>query len=56
MTRTYAILEISRKAYNEIKALLKAADYGHAFAFNGDVIDMHGIALKAKARRKKVRK
>lgn len=45
MTYTYAILEISVKAYNEIRAKLKAAGYDHAFE-GPSVIDMHGIALK----------
>ncbi len=47
-THTYAVLEISRQAYAEIRAKLEAADYGHAF--NGDTIDMHGIALEPAAK------
>lgn len=46
-TRTYAILEVSAAAYEEIRALLEAAGYQHAF--HDDVIDMHGIALQAPA-------
>lgn len=46
-TRTYAILEVSAGAYAEIRALLHDAGYQHAF--HDDVIDMHGIALKAMA-------
>lgn len=49
MTYTYAILEISRAAYEEIRAKLEAAGYQHAFhKDDGEpVIDMHGIAVKA---------
>lgn len=47
-THTYAILEISQAAYEEIKAKLEAAGYQHAFHDNDGeiVIDMHGIAVK----------
>jgi hypothetical protein len=49
MIHTYAILNISREAYEEIKTKLEAADYGHAFHKQDGriVIDMHGIALAA---------
>lgn len=47
MTHTYAILEVSEAAYDEIKAKLTDANCIHAFhGFHDDVIDMHGIALK----------
>lgn len=47
MTRhTYAILEISQTAYDEIRSKLAAAGYEHAF-HDGGVIDMHGIAVQA---------
>ena len=50
VTHTYVILEVSHRAYAEIKAKLKKAGYGHQFHDEGDehgvVIDMHGIALK----------
>lgn len=42
-TRTFATLEVSGAAYDEIAAKLLEADYGHAFI--DDAIDMHGIAL-----------
>lgn len=45
MTYTYAILEISDAAYQEIKQKLTDAGYEHAF--HEDVIDMHGIAVKS---------
>jgi hypothetical protein len=50
MTHTYAILEVPRAVYAAVRALLSAADYGHAFHAKGDgeVIDMHGIALRSK--------
>lgn len=44
VTRTYAELEVSPAAYDEIAAKLRAADYGHVFTKDG-LIDMHGIAL-----------
>lgn len=43
-TRTYATLELSREAYDEIAAKLRAAGYDHSFMENG-VIDMHGIGV-----------
>lgn len=48
-THTYAILEVSPKAFNEIADKLRAADYGHCFHEDGEriVIDMHGIALQS---------
>jgi hypothetical protein len=47
MTHTYAVLEVSQAAYAEIRALLDAAGYRHAFHADDlrEVIDMHGIAL-----------
>lgn len=45
MTRTYAILEVSPEAYQEIREKLAAA--GYEDQFHGNVIDMHGIAVKA---------
>lgn len=47
MTYTYAILEVSRAAYQEIKQKLEAAGYSDQFHDNGGklVIDMHGIAV-----------
>jgi hypothetical protein len=50
MTYTYAILEVPRAVYAAVRALLSAADYGHAFHAekDGEVIDMHGLALKSK--------
>lgn len=44
-THTYAVLEVSREAHDEIRKLLEEAGYQHAF--HDDVIDMHGIAIKA---------
>jgi hypothetical protein len=46
-THTYAILEVSREAYQEIKAKLEAAGYADQFLVSDGValIDMHGIAL-----------
>lgn len=49
-THTYAVLEISQSAYDEIHEKLSVAGYHHAFD-NDDgapIIDMHGIAVKAK--------
>jgi hypothetical protein len=49
-THTYVTLDVSRAAFDEIKAKLEAADYSDAFAVDvntGEVaeIDMHGLAL-----------
>lgn len=48
MTHTYAVLEISQAAFDEIKAKLEAADYQDQFHRDGKylLIDMHGIAIK----------
>jgi hypothetical protein len=43
-TYTYAVLEISSEAYEEIAVKLRAAGYDHAFGKDGE-IDMHGIAV-----------
>lgn len=47
-THTYAILQISPEAYNEIRRYLKAYGYEHAFHEQDgkEVIDMHGIAVQ----------
>ena len=48
-TYTYAILEVSKEAYDEIRAKLEKAGYQQAFhqspTEDQEVIDMHGIAL-----------
>lgn len=48
-TRTYAALDVPRTVYAAIRALLHRAGYDHAFhpRPDGEVIDMHGIALRA---------
>lgn len=43
-THTYALLELSAGAYDEIKAKLLEAGYQHAINEEGE-IDMHGIAV-----------
>ena len=50
MTYTYAILEVPNAVYAAVRALLDKADYQHAFHkdADGEVIDMHGIALRSK--------
>ncbi len=50
MTHTYAIAEVSRSAYDEIRAILIDAGYQQAIHRDGnsEVLDMHGIALRAK--------
>lgn len=45
MTHTYALLDVSRATFTEVARLLRAAAYHHSF--DRDVIDMHGIALRA---------
>lgn len=44
MSYTYALLEVSRLAYDEIAGKLRAAGYDHAFG-RDEEIDMHGIAI-----------
>ena len=51
MTHTYAILDISHTAFEEIATKLRAAGYHHAF--DRDVIDMHGIAVRIDENAKK---
>ena len=50
MTHTYAVLEVPRAVYAAVRALLDRASYQHAFHadHDGEVIDMHGIALRSK--------
>lgn len=43
-THTFATLELTPAAYNEVRAKLVEADYHHAFHEDG-LIDMHGIAI-----------
>lgn len=43
-THTYAELEVSAQAYDEIAKLLRDAGYDHVF-MDGGAIDMHGIGL-----------
>ena len=52
MTYTYALLPVSQRTYDEIAEKLRDAGYDQAFqedtsltSLNGQVIDMHGIAL-----------
>jgi hypothetical protein len=45
MSHTYVVLEISDVAFREIAEKLHKAQYYDAF--DGDVIDMHGIAIKS---------
>lgn len=44
VTHTFAELEVSAAAYDEIAAKLREAGYDHAFTDEG-AIDMHGIGL-----------
>lgn len=48
-THTYAVLEISKAAYEEIREKLEAAGYGNQFHNEGreELIDMHGIAVQS---------
>jgi len=50
VTHTYAVLDVPRTVYAAVRALLDAASYQHAFHADkdGEVIDMHGIALRSK--------
>ena len=44
MTRTYAVLDVSKETHKEIRDKLRNAGYDHAIDDNGD-LDMHGIVL-----------
>lgn len=46
-THTYAVLEVSRAAYDEIRTKLVAYGYEHAIHEDDgrELIDMHGIGL-----------
>lgn len=44
MTYTYVTMDLSRAAYDEIAAKMRAAGYDHAF-HEENRIDMHGIAV-----------
>lgn len=49
MSHTYAVLEVSKATFDEVRQKLKEAGYEHAFhedLFHDEVIDMHGIALQ----------
>ena len=50
-TYTYAILELSPAAFNEIKDKLEAAGYQEQFDVEDGkyIIDMHGLAVKEQA-------
>lgn len=51
MTHTYAVLDVPHAVYAAVRALLDAAGYEHAFhdaTSDGEVIDMHGIALRSR--------
>jgi hypothetical protein len=52
MTHTYAVLDVPRAVYAAVRALLQRAGYDHTFQSSqvegAEVIDMHGIALRAK--------
>lgn len=51
MSYTYAICEVTPEAYAEVRAKLVAAGYDDQFHRDDqrEVIDMHGIALRAMA-------
>lgn len=51
VTHTYALLQISQAAYNEIREKLQRNGYSTQFHRNADgteVIDMHGLAVTTK--------
>lgn len=56
MTHTYAILEVSRACFGEIKRKLRQAGYDDQFHDQDGrlVLDMHGIALRSDAPTRKV--
>jgi hypothetical protein len=52
VTHTYAILEVSQKAFEEIKKTLEKVGYDHVFNEDKTLIDMHGIALVSSKKKK----
>lgn len=56
MTYTYAIMEVSKETFEEIKGILLNAGYGHAVHERSyderEVLDMRGIALAVKPEEK----
>lgn len=53
-TYTFAIMEVSKETYEEIKRKMIEAGYDHAFVdmSDGPIIDMHGIGIQAKPEQK----
>lgn len=51
MAHTYNVLPVPPAVYAAVRALLAAAGHDHAFLeqTDGEVIDLHGIALQARA-------
>jgi len=45
MTHTYAVLDVTRATYEEIRAKLDAAGYADRFHEDG-LIDLHGLAIQ----------
>lgn len=45
MTHTYVVIEISKRAFDEIKAALERGGDAYRDHFQEDVIDMHGLAV-----------
>ena len=47
MTHTYVLMEVSRAAFDEIRAKLEAVQYNHAVIVDRaqPILDMHGLAL-----------
>lgn len=46
-SRTYAKMQVTTPAFEEIKAKLVEAGYDQALLDEGNALDMHGIALVA---------
>lgn len=49
-TYTYAIVPVSQSTYDEVRKILSDAGYQHLLGDDedGEVIDMHGLALQVK--------
>lgn len=50
MTYTYAIMKVSQKVYDEVRAKLVAAGYADQIDLNGN-LDMHGIDLNVEPKK-----
>ncbi len=51
MTHTFVIVEISKDAFQDIKKQLMDAGWRHQIMEKEGIIDMHGLAIKARVKK-----